>query len=113
MYRVLAGGSDMSEDARNAQLKRLWCAGLSATLTLHLSGSDLLVKSLNASEDYGTAEELRDEFPIWAKKVTMFLEPHKKGTLAEHEKLLHLGFTSAWLSKYQAGQTSPECFQVL
>ncbi|OLQ05533.1 60S ribosomal protein L15 [Symbiodinium microadriaticum] len=38
---------------------------------------------LQTFEDYGTAEELKDDFPLWAKKVAIFLEPVKKSSLAD------------------------------
>ncbi|OLP91984.1 hypothetical protein AK812_SmicGene26257 [Symbiodinium microadriaticum] len=94
VYKALSETtSDTSSDLK--QVRRLWQTGLSATLTLHLAGpeADILLQSLSVSEDYGTAEDLKDDFPIWSRKVALLLdEQKKKATIAEQERYLWLCF---------------------
>ncbi|CAJ1455384.1 unnamed protein product [Effrenium voratum] len=73
MYQAVTDG-----DA--SQIGKLWRTGLSLTVTAHAGSSlkDIILASLAAADDYSQADDLADQFPLWARKVAHLLDGHPK-----------------------------------
>ncbi|CAE6961854.1 unnamed protein product [Symbiodinium sp. CCMP2592] len=63
------------EAADLGYIRQLWRCGLSASITLHWTSvpRQILMVALSASENYGSAEDLVETFPVFAQRVDALL----------------------------------------